>query len=366
MSKPKAIVPRRPEVSVAILVIGGIAYTALCGPSIQQRGYPPIDPIWWAVTFLWPFPLLLSCWFDTWSFPTRRTQLWAYALATAFFNAGTPVTIVPKHVNPCEMLGMTAFFFGPMHVAVTFALEACVQGVLGQWRTVVSAPPPADRQPRFSLLAWTYLHLVLCAGIGFPIAFRGCVVGSLQKRGAEAAETDWKTGNASVYAHIESISVHGALVEYEIDRDTGLWIRRSMGHSEFRNSYNRRMREILNEDDSALRELKASIPRPKAVAELLSSPILSEVTEFPYELTPSIVLFRKGTISRWGSTMSSGDDSLSIATEGRLLGIGPGAQPVFVAIDRPRKGFVVVRNGTTWVGVFRNDGRILASASSFK
>lgn len=367
MSKPRVIVPRRSQLAVAILVAGGIAHAVLCGPAIGQRGYPPLDPIWWAVTFLWPCPLLLSCWFDTWSFPTRRTHLWTYALATAFISAGTPVSVVPKQINPCEMLGMTAFFFGPAHVAITFALEGCVQGVLGRWRTVESVPLSADQQPRFSLLAWTYFHLVICAGIGFPIAFRGCVVSGLQERGAETAEREWRTGESAIYAHCDPISVNGALVEYHVDRETGLSIRRPVHNSVFRTSYNRRMKELLREGNSALREVKASIPQPKAVAELLASSNLAEVTDFPRELTPSIVLFRKGTIRRWDSTMLSGGDNLSIATErGGLLGIGEGAEPVFVAFDQPTQGLIVVRNGTSWVGIFRRDGTLLVSAASYK
>src|SRR6187200_62195 len=100
----KAVVPRREPVSIIILVIGSVVYALLCGPAIVQRGFPPIDPVWTGMTFLWVIPLMISCWFDTYAFESRRIHLCVYAIGTAFINACTVVTIVPKHVDLFQTL----------------------------------------------------------------------------------------------------------------------------------------------------------------------------------------------------------------------------------------------------------------------
>jgi hypothetical protein len=359
----KIVIPRREAVSVAILLVGGMAYLFLCGPAISQRGYPPIDPIWTAMTFLWIVPVLVSCWFDSWSYP-RRFHLLFYALATAFVEAATPVTIVPKFVNPVEVIFATALFFGPYHVVATFLIETIVQAILGRWRSISDEGTTSKWRLRFSLLAIMYFWTIFCIAIGLPIGFRTFAFQMMQSRGQDAAEREWLAGEPSIYIRCDPVEVKGALVEYEIDRETGLWFRLSFKDSEFAKSYNARMMELLCQDQDKLRALKESIPTPERMVELLDSPELSEITDFPHEITPSIIVLRQGTISRWGATVSSSSDHLSIALEpGGLMGIGGGILPIFVGVDQPTDGFVTIRNGNSWVGVFQRDGRMVASAS---
>jgi hypothetical protein len=361
----KLIVPRRETASVASLFIGGITYTLLCGPAIGQRGYPPLDPIWTAVTFLWIVPLLVSCWFDSWSHPRRKIHLMVYAVATAFVDSATPVNIVPKFISLFEVILTTALLYGPYHLVVTFLIEAIVQGILGMWRSVAAETTVSEWRPRFSLLAVMYFCTIICITIGLPIGFRTFAFQMSQARGKDVAEREWLAGKPSIYVRNDPFEVKGVLIEYEIDRETALWIRRPFKDSEFAKSYNKRMKELLHQDDGTLSALKESIPTPEQMVDSLDSSDMEEVTEFPHEITPSIIVFRRGTISRWGSTVSSDSDDLSIAAEGGgSMGIGGGIQPVFVGLDQPTKGLVTIRNGNSWVGIFRmKDGRRIAWAS---
>jgi hypothetical protein len=364
----KAEVPRRESLSIAILLVGGFGYLLVCGPAIGQRGFPPIDPIWTSMTFLWPIPLLLSCWFDSWSFGSRRTALWSYALGTAFVDSGTPVWIVPKlGIDPVAMAIATIIFYGPVHVAVTFGLEAIVQSVLGKWRTVIAPDETADdvNRPRFSLLAWFYCFTVICVGIGFPFAFRHLVFFSKHHRATVQAEADWSAGTAAVYRDPEAINFPGGWMVYEIDRETGLPARRQFVSEVYAKAYNRRIMQLLNEESTASRR-SIDLPSPDELVALLDSSDLREVTEFPYEVTPNIVVFRRGTISRWGHTASNLSDALSITTKtGGVMGVGNGVQPVFVGSICGYPELIVIRNGTNWAGVFRHDGQAVASVSRF-
>jgi hypothetical protein len=363
----KAAIPRREPVSIAILVIGGLIYALLCMPAIQQRGYPPIDPIWTAMTFLWIVPLLLSCWCDTSSFPARRHHLWIYALATAFINSGTGVTVVPKRVNPPEMLVMTVVLYGPVHLVVTFGLESIVQTVLGRWRTVSEEAGRSERRQRVSLLAWVYVFTIVCIAIGLPTGFRTFAIQSMYHRGREAAEREWNTSDAVVFGDGEQVWINDALVEYRVDRKTGLPVQPIFGKHQYATAYNQRMNELLSERRDHPTRHRNTVPTPDVVVGLLDSVILREITEVPHDVTPGIVVFRKGTVSRWGSTMTSGDDGLSISTEyGGWHGGGTKTEPIYVGVDQPLAGQVAIRGGTSWVGVFQADGRMIASASRWK
>ena len=131
----------------------------------------------------------------------------------------------------------------------------------------------------------------------------------------------------------------------------------------FRDAYNVRIAELIKLHGLPDWSLKEHIPSADDVAALLDSKDLVEISSFPHELTPSIVLMRRGTITRWGSTSSSVSDSLSIVTErSGMIGVGDGVHAVHVRITDP---IVVVRNGKTWVAVFHKDGRMIASASRF-
>jgi hypothetical protein len=363
----KVAVLRRQGESLAILAIGGIIYFLLCGPSITQRGFPPLPPIWWAMTFVWVFPLLFSCWFDSWSFRSRIYHLCLYAVGTGLIDAATAVIMVPKSIDPFTVLIETVVFYGPVHVAVTFAIEALVQGTLGRWRRFYREDEfdgYQSRSPSFSLLGAFYFFTVLCITVGFPFAFDSFVTSSKRSWARQKAESDWREGAAYVYGEPEEIYVGDARVEYEVDRQLGLRIRRQFVTDVYAEAYNHRITELSNARVHSGRNLD-NIPSPQQLFALLDSTDLQEVTTFPHDVTPEIVVFRKGTITRWGSTATSSSDALSIATRNRIHGVGNGAQRVLVGPIPGYQDLVAIRNGTTWVGIFEKDGSQIASVSRF-
>ncbi|HWL10486.1 MAG TPA: hypothetical protein VNQ76_18925 [Planctomicrobium sp.] len=98
---------------------------------------------------------------------------------------------------------------------------------------------------------------------------------------------------------------------------------------------------------------------------LLDSHNFQEVTSFPYEINDNMILFRRGTISRWGGSMSSGSDSLSIATPNRLQGIGTEVEPAFIWRTEKYQELIFIRSGKRWVGAYHESGELLSSASRY-
>ena len=354
---------RRPDIACSILVIGAIAYVCLCMPAIGRRGYPPIDPIWLGVTHLWIAPVCLSAMFDSFSFWQRRYHLAIYAIVTAFFNAGTIHIMTPRHVDPLGMVMFTVIPYGPIHLLGTFGAEALLQLLLRPARTLNDAPNDPRGFPRVTLLSWLVGFSVICLAIGFPFTYRSLSIDSERVRGESLADEQWASGGAVVFHEHDDITASDAYVRFHVDPDTGLTRRHQMSDMGFRDAYNARIAELIKIHGLPDWSLKEHTPSAEDVAALLDSKDLIEITSFPHELTPSIVLMRRGTITRWGSTFSSGSDSLSIATErSGIIGVGNGVHPVHVRITDP---IVVIRNGKTWVAVFHKNSRMIASASRF-
>jgi peptidoglycan/LPS O-acetylase OafA/YrhL len=96
------------------LTLGVIAYALLCRPASMQRGYPPIDPIWTAVTFLWAFPVPLFV--LSWP-PGRfsRVALLMYAVVSGYIDACTVVEMVPHRFSFIGALG-NAIPLIPVHL----------------------------------------------------------------------------------------------------------------------------------------------------------------------------------------------------------------------------------------------------------
>jgi hypothetical protein len=87
---------------------------------------------------------------------------------------------------------------------------------------------------------------------------------------------------------------------------------------------------------------------------------MSLVETFPIDLTENIHLMRRGTLTRWGGTSTSGSDSLSIVTPYSMMGSGDGVMPVHTKIT---KDIIYIRNGPNWIGAFLPDGRMIMSGS---
>jgi hypothetical protein len=99
---------------------------------------------------------------------------------------------------------------------------------------------------------------------------------------------------------------------------------------------------------------------------MFNSPDMEEVTTFPFDVNENITLFRRGSVSRWGGTSSSSNDSLSITMkEGGLWGVGSDAESELAYVGRLAQypEVIFIRSGTRWVGAVHESGRVLSSAS---
>jgi len=121
---------------------------------------------------------------------------------------------------------------------------------------------------------------------------------------------------------------------------------------------------------------------------MLDAKTFEKVEKFPHELNENIVLMRRGTLKRWGSEITNGGDSLSIATPYVMMGVGSGAaaavktdaggitapgismvgsgseeDAAYVARFEKYPKLFFVRSGNKWVGAFHESGRLLSSAS---
>jgi hypothetical protein len=369
-----------------ILTIGGLAYAILCVPAIERRGYPPIDHVWMAMTYLWIAPLALSTLFDGGASPSRRWHLIAYAVLTGFVDAATEGVIVPRYVTFLGTLLMTVFLYGPAHIVVTFAIEWCLQRLLGLWRSFSPLETTNRWTPRLSLIECLIGYSIVGMTIGFPFAYRGWVVADHQGRGRQLADDDWSKQRARHFSPFfddsEPSMANGVRVTYDVDRTTGFClIKHGRSNDDMRNAYNDRIAELVREHGIPSWTMKPHLISPEALAELLNSSDCTEITSLPFEVTPSIVVFKTGTISKWGSTMtfngtgsqitSSGSSpgglyfdgsGLAIATQADgLRAVGSGSHPIFLI--RHDDDTICIRYGANWIGLFHRDGRLLEYAA---
>jgi hypothetical protein len=354
--------PRRVDIALPFLGVGGLVYVCLSLPAVGQRGYPPIDPIWVGVTYLWIAPIALSAIFDSYRFRSRRRQLLIYSLVTAFFYSGTFVNVVPHTPDPVGML-LSVPILGPLHFLVALALDAAIQRLLRRSRTLVEATPAEwSRLPRIPLAAMVLGYSIICLTVGFPFAYRAHAVDEQRRRGAALADEEWRNGSATFYGdRYEELEepTSGVFVTYSGDRETGLPLRPKRPDFGFSEAYNLRIRELLRRHGRPDWSLKENIPTAAKLASELTASDMTEVTQFPHEVTPNIVLARGGTLTRWGSTWGSDGDSLKIVTKhGGLTSMAVGVRAVSVKRDGD---LVYIRDGQTWLSVYHQDGREIAN-----
>lgn len=173
------------------------------------------------------------------------------------------------------------------------------------------------------------------------------------RRGRAAADRAWAESRALKYVEEYPLrTVHGKFeIECNYDPESGLKTRYfPIGRPlEWHRGYNERVAELLGESGAPSWSMKSKLIPFDDVIRAGKQSNLKQVTEFPFDLTPGIVLFRKGSVHRWGGTATSGGDGLNINTPKMLLGLGDEINDVSVgAID----GFperVIVKDGNSWV-----------------
>jgi len=341
--------------------VGGIFYAFLCGPAIGRRGYPPIDPAWMAVTFLWVVPILLSAAIDTRPFRQRFRGLALYCIATAFFDAATFGGTVPRYVTFLGTLFDTVTLFGPLHLVVGAILDGFIQLIRSIARLTVSTQSPIVR----SVTPWLVFAVLLVLAGAFPFVFRASSFAELAHRGRTQAEKDWDDHRAVLYIDwLDSFEyARDPTIINEYDRTTGLKQSHPHRETQYVEAYNERIAGLLREHGIPDWSMKDHLVDASDLIGMLDSAEMAPIEQFPYEINENIILFRRGTIRRWGGTMSSSNDSLSIGTKASLVGVGNDKKPVSVGRLVKYPEVVFIRNGDDWVGAFHESGRQLSSAS---
>ena len=348
---------RRPQVASWILVVGAIIHALLCGPAIDCRGYPPIPPIWYGVTFIWPVAVLISAYFDSTWFGTRRDQLIIYSLVTAFFTAGTLVIVVPRQVGLSQMLACT-LFIGPLHLLVTFVTEYASQFIYAFGRELVENRDGPSRSS-FSLFSFLALIGWIALILGIPTGYQALAESSLNNDAIQHADSAWET-DAFIFGEFPYESIGDVNVEYYFDARTGLEYRHQFLDGEYVDRYNARIRQLVELRGIPHYSIKDAIPDPNDVALLLDANDLVAVENLPMDVTENIHLMCRGYLTRWGKTIVNSGAPLSIVTPHTQTGRRGSVQSVHYKIT---EHVVYVRTGSNWVGVYLHDGRMIMSAS---
>ncbi len=341
------------DFTAATLTLGVIGYGLLCAPAIGQRGFPPIDPAWEAMPFLWPAPLMLSLLFDTRPWRERRVVVAWYCVFTAFLAAGTMPTVVPKQIDLGQM-ALGTIVLAPLFLLIAMALEG-----LAQVAHRLCGRPPLAATVR-SWPRWLVAFALVAGAGAAPFAFRGQIFRLMHNRGRAAAERDWQNQSAVVYTD-HNIRVQDDLIfGTEVDRATGFSTRHSFSTRGYAEAYNQRIAELVAERGLPDWSLKSQLPTDEQLVAWLDDPSLAEVRSFPAELTDSIVITAGGTFERWGQISSS--PGISIHTpHGGGASFGDGTAKVYTGQIPARPRLLIIRQDDRWVGVYREDGRLVAS-----
>tara|TARA_R100000789_G_scaffold70446_2_gene65941 strand:+ start:396 stop:1469 length:1074 start_codon:yes stop_codon:yes gene_type:complete len=350
---------RRPELANGILIFGALAHVVLCVPAIGCRGYPPLAPIWYGVTYLWPVAILVSGYFDSIRFETRRKQLIIYALVTAFFSAGTIVLIVPRDMGPGLML-YGSIIFGPLHLMVTFVLEFAIQVFYSIGRNLVDRN---ENTQRFKFSAFSLLSLFgwIILILGIPLGYKSFVEFSENNFAIECADSHWKT-KAYIYLDSQFDQIGDCSIHYGFDPETGLECKPRRADLGFADRYNERINELIERDGIPQYSIKAIIPETAKLIKMLDSNTMDLVENFPIDLTENIHLMRRGSSSRSGATNKSSDDYLSIVTPHISMSVDNCLLPVHTIKDGE---IIYICSGSDWIGAFLSDGRMVISVSRF-
>jgi hypothetical protein len=341
------------------LLVAIFIYTCLCFPAATQRGYPPIDPFWNGTTYLW----VIAVPFFVCFLPRGRASaiiLGLYAVATGYINACTISWGSPHRFNILQGLD-GAIGFIPMHLVVVF-------GSMGLSREYFIRE---KLKAKFSegwlrSMRTVALILIVMAGIGFPFFYRYETILRLEAVGRQWAERNWSGHEAQVLVHCGTLGVSREendlwITDY-FDESNGLAYGNDM-HWGYETAYNQRVRELIQiHGVPEWSQMRHKVNDADLIL-MMSAKDMKEVTSFPFEVTPEIVLMRRGTITRWGGTMTLGSDGLTILSQHGGCGTSEPKDPVFVGrLDR-YPGVVFIRSGQTFVAACTEDGWILKTAS---
>jgi hypothetical protein len=336
----------RKTVAAALLIAATIAYALICFPAASRRGYSPIDYAWIGVTYLWIFAIPLFTMIVPPGHFSRHALFW-YALATAYIDGCTVIGLVPHRLDLRQGI-LFIPFFGPIHLAA-------VAFVAWLSRRVIA---PTSRVP--------VVAIVLILAAATPFAYRYVARAEDASEGRQRADADWAGHTARIISPDgpDSFCQMGNLLfETEWDSATGLRLQHDMRDG-YEPGYNARVAELLRLHGLPDWSMKNRMVSDADMAAMLTSADMKPVTTFPRELTPDVVLMRRGTLNRWGGSMTNDSDGLCIETskwDGYDDGDNDG--PAYIGRLDKYPGVVFVRCGSAWVAACTDDGWILSHVS---
>lgn len=342
------------------LWLGLIAYALLCVPAAVQRGYPPIDPAWTGVTYVWPLPVVLFVLFCP-AGRFARVALLVYAVASGYVDACTVVLMVPHRFSFIGALTGSTLTI-PVHLA-----GVAVTAWVGRRAVSRLDRPGADRNPsRRRAIRLAIAGAALVIGIALPFAYRLIAIECQERGGRERADADWAAQAAEVFSPDGWFTEHGygdATVRSYFDAESGLPLRSHMHHG-FEDAYNDRVRELVRLHGAPPWSQRSRFVSDADLVSMLDDPTMTPVTSFPYDAAHGIVLLRNGSVTRWGGTMGNGSNDLSIATQfSGLHGFGNSLEEAYVGRLARYPDVIFVRCGHKWVAACTADGCVLGYAS---
>jgi hypothetical protein len=186
----------------------------------MRRGFPEIDPLWLAMRWLWPIPLIISGVIYRGN-PARKCCIIVYTVVVSVLFSGTVIDVVPHYASLNEML-LGALFWAPLNTVTAFGIEKLsrrIFPILGVYKTrqgeEMSRPVPAVAAI-FALLVFS---------IAFPFACRAGVFYAAWRSGCADAEQAWADGNAIYFVDPEGVVGFG-VEEGCFDVRTGLRVER--------------------------------------------------------------------------------------------------------------------------------------------
>ena len=226
------------------------------------------------------------------------------------------------------------------------------------------APPRRLRWYRYGL--WSLAALALL-GVLASITIVPQIKSSRDRKlGWEQAGVDWNEHKAVLLGiSLEDYGEAGPYrFSYNYDPETGLFFRPwHIPRTAFQDGYVARVQDLIKSQGIPTWGVKDHHVSRERLLSALKRSDFREVRTFPFDVTPNIVIFKRGSINRWGGTMSSTNDGLHVATPQLLLGYGQPAKHIYVGRLNECPGVWFIRSDAEFVGAHLEDGRYLCSAT---
>ena len=284
-----------------------------------------------------------------------------YALVTAYIDGCTVVELVPHRFNPGEGIYLLPFF-GPIHLLGAAAITWLSRFIFR--RLKIEATSEAIGKESWHSVGSVFAFLaILGAAAAFPSVFRQIAVAMDFHNGVACADALWADHSAYILSDnaMEPRSVGNYDLIHYFDPVFGLPLRQSFRH-EYEPGYNARLQELLAIHGAPSWSHKRQLVSDADLLAMLKPKKLEPVTHYPFDLSAHVTLWHGGTLSRWGVTSGSAQNTLGIETEfGSSWG---GNYSGDAAIGRQSKypGVIFVGAGDEWIAAVSEEGWILNAA----